>query len=76
MFAFIGNTLLCYTVLLLGALTSLVANCCAVFAAALILAVLSYMPIRIAFKALCNLAVSIKDLIVVELATKQQALVD
>ncbi len=75
-FAFIGNALLCYTVLLLGALASLVANCCTVFAADHVLAVLSYMPVHVAFKALYNLAVFVKDLIVIELATKQQALVN
>ncbi len=47
------------------------ANRYAVSAADHVLVVLSYMPVRIAFKALYNLVVSIKDLIVVELATKQ-----
>ncbi len=70
-FAFTGNALLCYIVLLLGALASLVANRCAVSIADHILVVLSYMPVYIAFKALYNLAVSVKDLIVIELATKQ-----
>ncbi len=69
-FAFTGNALLCHIVLLLGALASLVANCYIVFIADYILIILSYMPIYIVFKALYNLVVSIKDLIVIELATK------
>ncbi len=66
-FALIGNTLLYYTVVFLWALTSLVANRCAVPAADHILAVLCYMPIQMAFKALGDLAVTIEDLAVMEL---------
>jgi hypothetical protein len=63
-------------VLLLRTLASLVANCCTVPIADNVLVVLCRMPIRVAFKALCDLAVSVEDLTVVELAAKQQALVD
>jgi hypothetical protein len=74
--ALVGNTLLCCTVLLLRTLAGLVANCYIVPVADHVLVVLCYMPIRVAFEALCDLAVSVEDLIVVELTAKQQALVD
>ena len=70
MFALTGNILLYRTVVFLGALASLVADRCTVPAVDYILVVLCGIPVRVAFKALCDLAISVEDLIVVELTTK------
>jgi hypothetical protein len=75
-FAFTGNTPLRRAVFLLGTLTGLMANRCAVPAADHVLAMLSRMPVRMAFKALGDLAVPIKHFIVVKLAAKQQTLIN
>jgi hypothetical protein len=75
-FALTGNTPLCYAVLLLGTLASLMADRSAVSAADHVLAVLSRMPIRVALKALGDLAVPVKHFTVVKLATKQQTLIN
>jgi hypothetical protein len=70
-FALISNTPLCRIVFFLGALAGLVANCCIVPAADYILAMLCGMPVRVALKALGDLAVPVKHFTVVKLATKQ-----
>jgi hypothetical protein len=75
-FAFIGNTPLRRAVFLLRTLTGLMANRCAVPAADHVLAMLSRMPVRMAFKALGDLAVPIKHFTVVKLAAKQQTLIN
>jgi hypothetical protein len=75
-FAFIGNTPLRRAVFLLRTLTGLMANRYVVPVADYVLIILSRMPIRMAFKALGDLAVLIKHFIVVKLAAKQQTLIN
>jgi hypothetical protein len=69
-FAFTGNTPLRRVVFLLGTLTGLIANRYVVPVADHVLIMLSRMPVRMAFKALGDLAVPIKHFIVVKLAAK------
>ncbi len=71
MLAFIGNTLLYYTFLLCRALASLVAKFHIVSTLDCIFALFRYMPIQMVLVVLGDLTVSVKDLTVIEFATKQ-----
>ena len=68
MFALIGNALLCYTVLFLRTLASLMTDRCAVSVADYILAILSRVPVQVTFEVLDDLTVLVKYFTVVKLA--------